>query len=86
MKTATGLILWFLKRSGALAITMPWKAIYCRPGEEANANLLKHEEVHVDQIKKDGPWKWTVLVLWYLLRYGYKNSPYEIDARNVSGL
>lgn len=86
MKTATGLILWFLKRSGALAITMPWKVIYCRPGSEDNTKLLRHEEEHIRQIERDGAIKWTVLVLWYLLRYGYKNSPYEIDARNISGL
>jgi hypothetical protein len=29
--------------------------------------------------------EWTVRVFWYLLRYGYKNSPYEEEARTLSG-
>jgi hypothetical protein len=85
VKTATGLILWFLLKSGALAVTMPWKTIYCRPGCEGYLDLLAHEQVHVKQIERDGPWLWAIKIFWYLLRYGYKNSPYEIEARTPSG-
>jgi len=86
MKTATGLILWFLQFSGALALTAPWKVIYCRPGEEGNIPLFTHECVHIQQIERDGAILFTLKVLWYLLRYGYANSPYEVEARNISGI
>ena len=81
MKTATGLILWFLKMTGAWAVTMPWKTIYARPEHVGNLKLIAHEQVHVQQIERDGPWLWTLKIVWYLIRYGYKKSPYEIEAR-----
>ena len=85
MKPAPFLVLWFLKLAGALAVTMPWKTVYCRPGQEANTGLAAHEAVHVSQIEQDGAFKWTVKVFYYLLRYGYVNSPYEVEARAKAG-
>jgi len=85
MKTAPLLILWFLKLANALAITMPWKTVYCRPGEEANYLLQAHEAVHVTQIERDGAFLWTIKIFYYLIRYGYINSPYEVEARTKAG-
>jgi hypothetical protein len=85
MKTAPFPVLWFLKASNALAVTTPWKTVYCRPGQELNYALAAHEAVHVAQIKRDGAIKWTVKVFYYLLRYGYVNSPYEVEARTKAG-
>ena len=85
MKTAPLPILWFLKLAGALAVTMPWRTVYCRPGEEGNQPLAAHEAVHVAQIERDGAVKWTVKIFYYLLRYGYLNSPYEVEARSKAG-
>ena len=88
MKEATGIILWFLRYSGALAVTMPWKKIYCRPGQENNDALFVHECIHIQQIERDGAVKWTLKVFYYLLRYGYASdkNPYEQEARNLSGI
>ena len=83
MKTAPWPVLWFLQASNALAVTMPWKTVYCRPGQEANASLAAHEAVHVAQIERDGAVVWTVKIFYYLVRYGYVNSPYEIEARSA---
>jgi hypothetical protein len=85
MKTAPLPVLWFLKLAGALAVTMPWKTVYCRPGQELNYALAAHEAVHVAQIERDGAIKWTAKIFWYLLRYGYVNSPYEVEARAKAG-
>jgi len=85
MKTAPFFVLWFLKAANALAVTMPWKTVYCRPGEENNAPLALHESVHVAQIERDGAVMWTVKIFYYLLRYGYINSPYEVEARTKAG-
>lgn len=78
-------ILWFLKLAGALAVTTPWKAVYCRPGEEHNVALAAHEAVHIAQIERDGAIKWTIKIFYYLLRYGYLKSPYEVEARTKAG-
>ena len=85
MKTAPMPVLWFLKLAGALAVTTPWKTVYCRPGQELNYALAAHEAVHVAQIERDGAIKWTAKIFWYLLRYGYVNSPYEVEARAKAG-
>jgi hypothetical protein len=85
MKIAPFPVLWFLKASNSLAITMPWRTVYCRPGEQGNLPLAAHEAVHVEQIKRDGAIKWTVTVFYYLIRYGYINSPYEREARAKAG-
>ena len=47
--------------------------------------LAAHEAVHVEQIERDGAIKWTIKILYYLLRYGYLKSPYEIEARTKAG-
>ena len=85
MKPAPKPILWFLKASNSLAITMPWKTVYCRPGEQGNLPLAAHEAVHCEQIERDGAIKWTIKILYYLVRYGYLKSPYEIEARTKAG-
>jgi hypothetical protein len=85
MKTAPMPVLWFLKLAGALAVTTPWKTVYCRPGEELNYALAAHEAVHVAQIERDGAVMWTVKIFYYLLRYGYNSdlNPYENEARKA---
>ena len=85
MKLAPFPVLLFLKASNSLAITMPWKTVYCRPGQENNYALAAHEAVHVSQIERDGAIKWTVKIFYYLIRYGYLKSPYEVEARLKAG-
>ena len=63
---------------------MPWKTVYCIPGQENNFDLAAHEAVHIAQIERDGAIKWTIKIFYYLMRYGYKKSPYEIEARSVA--
>lgn len=29
---------------------------------------------------------WTIKVFWYLLIYGYDNSPYELEAKQQAGI
>jgi len=86
MKEATGLWLWLLHRVGHYALTTPWGTIYCVPEQLDNPKLLAHEQVHLEQIKRDGAVKWTVKILYQYARYGYSGSEYEIEARNISGL
>lgn len=42
---------------------------------------LQHELVHIEQYKQHGTIKFLVLYLWYSIKYGYYNNPFEIEAR-----
>lgn len=42
---------------------------------------LKHELVHIDQYKKHGLLKFLFLYVWYSMKYGYYDNPFEVEAR-----
>lgn len=86
MKEAVGPCLWFLRWVNHWAMTLPWGTIYCVPEQLNNAQLLKHEQVHLDQIKRDGAITWTLRAWYYALRYSRQDNPYEVEARAISGL
>ena len=86
MTPAPRIILWLLRRLNKWAVTLPWGTIYCVPEQLDNPKLLKHEQVHLEQIKRDGAVTWMLKTWYYYAKYGYQMSPYEIDARNISGL
>jgi hypothetical protein len=79
-------ILWLLRFVGHWAVTFPWGTIYCVPEQLDNLKLLAHEQVHLEQIKRDGAILWTLKTWYYYFRYGYQNSPYEVEARQLSGI
>ena len=86
MTSAPFPILWLLRFVGHWAVTFPWGTIYCVPEQIDNPKLLAHEQVHLEQIKRDGAILWTLKTWYYALRYGYQNSPYEVEARQLSGI
>ena len=85
IKTAKGPIRWFLEIFDYSAITMPWQTVYLRPDRVGYERLVVHESVHIEQIQRLGAVKFTLLYLWYNIRYGYRNNPFEIEAREKSG-
>ena len=40
-----------------------------------------HEYRHIQQVKKLGRFKFIIKYLYYSIRYGYTNNPFEVDAR-----
>lgn len=71
---------WFLAGFGYRAITMPWKTIYVLREHLDDEQLRRHELVHIEQIERDGAIRFSILYLWYLVRYGYRRNPYELEA------
>ena len=47
------------------------------------AYLIAHEAEHVRQWKAEGFFKWPVKYFYYLFKYGYKENPYEVQARQA---
>jgi len=69
-----------LRRLGFAGICWPWRRIYLLPEYSEHEGLIRHELVHIEQIDRLGPVKFTALYLWYALTKGYKANPFEIEA------
>ncbi len=81
-KQATGIIKWYLRRNNFLGWTSFWNTIYYIDKESMNnESLIKHELTHIKQIEDDGIIKFSLKYTYYFIKYGYKNNPYEIEAR-----
>ena len=74
-----------LRLLGAVAITMPWRRVYMLPAYFEDETIRRHELVHIEQIERDGAVVFCVKYLWWLLRYGYRRNPYEIEAYDREG-
>ena len=69
-----------LGRFGFIGVTMPW-AIYILPEFYRDRRLMRHEFAHVRQMRRDGVVVWFFKASYYIVRFGYWRSPYEIEAR-----
>jgi hypothetical protein len=81
VRTATGLIAWYMRRCGFEGWASFWHAVYVLPGHEHDTRLIRHELCHLQQIERDGRLVFALRYSWWLLRYGYRNNPYEVEAR-----
>lgn len=43
----------------------------------------RHETCHIEQVKREGRFKFVCKYLWFNIKYGYRNNPYEIEARGA---
>lgn len=83
IRIASGAILLWLRLTGFKGIALFWGIAYVVPGWETNERLIKHELEHLEQMKRDGKWRFAVQYLWWSWKYGYRNNPYEIKAREA---
>jgi hypothetical protein len=47
----------------------------------ANIPYLRHEVAHVLQYEREGWFGFLAKYLWYSIRFGYKQNPFETQAR-----
>ncbi len=81
IRTASGLILRYMKACGFQGWTSFWGVIYMAPGYELHQGLIRHERKHLEQMQRDGKVLYAIKYGYWLLRYGYKMNPYEVEAR-----
>jgi hypothetical protein len=81
IRTASGLILLYMKACGFQGWTSFWGVIYMAPGYEQHEALIRHERKHLEQMQRDGKLVYLIKYTWWMLRYGYKMNPYEVEAR-----
>lgn len=48
---------------------------------ELSESHYKHEQAHIEQVKKHGRIKFIFKYLYYNIKYGYYNNPFEVEAR-----
>ena len=83
IKTATGLIAWYMRACKFDGWASFWNAIYVLPGHERDERLLRHESKHLEQIERDGRLLFALKYSWWTLRHGYWKNPYEVQARSA---
>jgi len=81
IKPARHIIKWWLKLTGFAGICLPPRAVYLLPDRMDDQSLIAHETVHWQQYQRYGLVKFYLGYLFLLVRHGYKNHPWEIEAR-----
>lgn len=84
VEAASGFILWLLVKLGFHGWTSNWGVIYVQPEHIDDQYLIAHEQAHAMQIQRDGYLWQPIKYTYYLIRYGYQNNPYEVEAREIS--
>lgn len=69
--------------SGCAGITMPWRTVYLSAG--ADWRVLRHELVHLAQIRRDGDLRFWWRYFRASWTHGYAGNPYEIEADRIAG-
>ena len=85
-KEVTGWRLKLLCLFGFNGFTFFNGTIWLRPNMDAETKhrVMTHEARHIFQIKQDGKIWFAIKYLYYAFKYGYRNNPYEIDARKAA--
>jgi hypothetical protein len=86
IRTASGLILRYMKACGFQGWTSFWNVIYMAPGYETHEALIRHERKHLEQMERDGKLIYAIKYGYWLIRYGYWANPYEVEARQAEVL
>ena len=72
-----------MSRIGCLGITMPWRTAYIRAHDDPR--VIRHELVHLAQIRRDGDLRFWCRYFYFTWRYGYSRNPYEAEADRIAG-
>jgi hypothetical protein len=63
------------------AVTL-WDHVFTRLARLDDA-VLRHEAIHVQQWKRHGLLRFALLYSWFHFRYGYRDNPFEVEARTA---
>lgn len=83
-KLATGLIKKYMQYKKFNGWTSLWNSVYyIDEFSRCNNFLRRHELCHIEQMKRLGKIKFLFQYMWYDYKYGYKDNPFEIEAREA---
>jgi hypothetical protein len=80
-KIARHMIRWILRSRGFSGVTLPPFGIYIIEERMQDEGLIRHEQAHWEQYKRVGAVRFYLTYVWQVLRYGYWNAPWEVEAR-----
>jgi len=87
LKIAKSPIRLYMKITRANAITCFWDTIYFIDYKSIKNNkVIKHEMQHIKQYRRDGILKFSIKYLYWAIKYGWWDNPYEKEAREVAGI
>lgn len=71
---------WFVPPGYKAWVIAPW-VFFKTSKEETSDALFRHELEHIYQVDREGWLKFYAKYIWYSIRHGYLNNPYEMEAR-----
>lgn len=77
------LLEWIMRRFGFHGWTSLWDVAYIVPEYINDPGLIAHELKHLEQMRRDGKFIYMMKYMWWLIRCGYLNNPYEVEARQA---
>lgn len=72
----------WMKRVGVRGIVIGRNILFSEPGPEIPTWLLRHELEHAYQQIREGRFLFYLKYFVSSLRHGYKNNPFEVEARD----
>lgn len=88
VRKARGISWLVLRMTGFDGVYAPDGHVYIMPEHWTHgvlrkqaAPLVRHELMHAQQCKRYGWFGFWWRCIWYVIRYGYDKSPFEIEAR-----
>lgn len=71
---------WLARARGPAAAVTLGRTIIVHPGVQLSQPLLRHELAHVRQWAEQ-PLTFPLRYAWQHMRHGYRDNPYEVEAR-----
>lgn len=73
---------WFVPPKQLAWVLYPF-IFFKQKKDDVTIILYRHEMEHVYQVRRKGWLKFYITYIWYSIRYGYTDNPYEASARSV---
>lgn len=70
-----------MRRHGVRGIVIGRTIMFSEKAEDIPKWVFRHELEHAYQVMREGTLRFYLKFFYYSLRYGYKNNPFEVEAR-----
>lgn len=71
---------WFVPPKQLAWVLYPF-IFFKEKKDDVSGVLYRHELEHIYQVQREGWFKFYLTYIWYSIRHGYQDNPYEIHAR-----
>lgn len=71
----------WMKKHRVRGIVIGRRILFSVPATEVDRWIFRHELEHAYQQVREGAFRFYLKYFLYSLRYGYKNNPFEVEAR-----